>query len=141
MVVRVVLEFEDEALAKEFVGQALRDGITRENSFAEAVMVPLNVIGVFKRPTKYCDSGDGHRKVKSWTRGKKYGWWVCAVCGKPTEQWATGSLWPFSLGFNLLPAKLFPWAQAEGGWAPGVARWKEEDLGIIAQEEKLDFPE
>lgn len=133
MTVRVVLEFEDEENAKEFVGNTITTGGVVGEEVSNYVEDGNNfyvakLIGVFKKPTKYCDPMDGHRGSKTsagWTRGKKYGWWVCAKCGKPTERWASGSLWPFSLGFNLLPKSIAPWAQAEGGWQSGVATWKE----------------
>lgn len=119
MTVRVVLEFSDESYAKDYVA----DWLGRSSK--------VQVIAVFKKPTLYCDPADGHRNRKKthqgWTRGKKYGWWVCSLCGKPTEKWATGDLWPFSLGFNLLPKSVSKWARP--GWDTAT-QWTEEDLGI-----------
>jgi hypothetical protein len=130
--VRVVLEFENEALAKQFVKAALEDDIYASLGewLEDATRLRTFVIGVFKKPTKYCDPGDGHRGKKTsggWTRGKKYGWWVCGICGKPTERWANGSLWPYSLGFNLLPERVAKWAR---GPKTGVAEWTEEECGL-----------
>jgi hypothetical protein len=54
------------------------------------VCVNQELVGVFKAPTSYCDPSDGHRGKKTdagWTRGKKYGWWVCAACKKPSRAW------------------------------------------------------
>jgi hypothetical protein len=73
--------------------------------------VPLNsprdvkVIGVFKVPTLYCDNSDGHRGKKTeagWTRGRKYGWWVCGACKKPTKAWAENLNALLSSARNLL---------------------------------------
>lgn len=131
MTVRVVLEFEDESQAKVFVRACLG------TDFWENVG-EVNPIAVFKMPTKFCDPSDGHRSgrktYQGWTRGKKYGWWVCARCGKPTKLWASGRQWVFSLGFNLLPKSISEVAQAEGGWAPGVNRWTEEECGVTKSE-------
>lgn len=140
MAVRVVLEFDDEEGAKAFVKSTILDGCVygdRVSDYPEddRASYLMKVIGVFKKPTKYCDPNDGHRRGKTssaWTRGKKYGWWVCAVCGKPTEKWATGRLWQYSMGFNLLPHKFFPWSKPEGGWAAGAVQWTEEELGLEA---------
>lgn len=146
MTVRVVLQFDDEAEAKEFVKAALKPGYlhySKTFSTEEGLSIGMKevlgkVIAVFKMPTKFCDPSDGHRSgrktYQGWTRGKKYGWWVCARCGKPTKLWASGRQWVFSLGFNLLPKSISEVAQAEGGWAPGVNRWTEEECGVTKSE-------
>lgn len=56
------------------------------------VTVGQEVVGVFKKPSIFCDNSDGHRGGKTdsgWSRGKKYGWWVCGRCKKPTQAWAS----------------------------------------------------
>jgi hypothetical protein len=61
-----------------------------EDSDEVDVCVNQELVGVFKAPTAYCDPSDGHRGKKTetgWTRGKKYGWWVCSKCKKPTQEW------------------------------------------------------
>ncbi|HVI78682.1 MAG TPA: hypothetical protein VM715_11085 [Candidatus Acidoferrum sp.] len=66
----------------------------------------FNVVGVFKAPTVYCDNTDGHRGKKTeagWTRGKKYGWWVCGKCKKPTETWSKNLNAVLGAAKNLLP--------------------------------------
>jgi hypothetical protein len=139
MSVRVVLQFSDEEHAKAFVAQALQhkgvpceELVTASDGNLSLRFRRLNgvIIAVFKNPMQFCDPNDGHRGKKTsagWTRGKKYGWWVCAACGKPTERWANGSLWPFSIGFNLLPASVSSWAR---GPKVGVKEWTEEECGL-----------
>jgi hypothetical protein len=63
------------------------------------------LVGVFQVPTKFCDPTDGHRGRKTqagWTRGKKYGWWVCGSCKKPTEAWGKSLNAILSSARNLL---------------------------------------
>lgn len=50
----------------------------------------FRVVGLFAKPTAYCQCG-----VNTWTttkaspanikRGKKFGWWVCTECRRPTS--------------------------------------------------------
>lgn len=139
MTVRVVLEFADEQEAKEFIKAALKPGYlhySKVYSLEEGVSIGMKevsakVIGVFKKPTLYCNPADGHRNRKKtyqgWTRGKKYGWWVCSLCGKPTEKWANGDLWPYILGFNLLPKSISKWARPDWDTA---TQWTEEECGL-----------
>ena len=128
MTVRVVLEFKDEVEAKRFCKASLLSGIGMVEACADSVRwisnETLELIGVFKKPTLYCNPSDGHR-------GKKYGWWVCGICGKPTERWANGDLWPYSMGFNLLPKSISRWARPDWDTA---TQWTEEDLGCSGQE-------
>jgi len=64
------------------------------------------IVAVFQAPTVYCDNTDGHRGKKTeagWTRGKKYGWWVCGKCKKPTETWSKNLNAVLGAAKNLLP--------------------------------------
>src|SRR5215213_2896681 len=101
MTVRVVLEFEDEEAAAAVCKSVVQKGgivsvqtqiMGDGNLSAAYVHWPTRLMGIFKRPTKYCDETDGHRTGKkthqAWTRTKNYGWWVCSICHKPTEAWA-----------------------------------------------------
>ena len=126
MTVRVVLEFEDEVEAKKFVGYGLNHGISMATGDwpEDDTPIDLNVIAVFKRPTKFCDASDGHRSgrktYQGWTRGKKYGWWVHVRCGKPKAPWTEGAQW-YAMGTNLLPLALlerlgFPDEYRPQGW-------------------------
>lgn len=57
--------------------------------------VECHVVGLLAKPTLFCNPEDGHLKSvgktgRGFTRGMKYGWWVCAICKKPTKGWAAG---------------------------------------------------
>lgn len=66
-----------------------------------AIFDDVTVRGVWKKPTQFCSCIGG--KNRGWTRGKKFGWWVCSLCHKPAEAWARGDAWYTALGVNLLP--------------------------------------
>jgi hypothetical protein len=111
MVMAVLIEFADDAKAKAFVEKvnggyhAIEDdGPDVENG----VRPPRFVVGIWKIPTKFCTcASEGVRmKIQGYTRGKKFGWWVHNICGKPSQFWVkardVGLLWD-GLGKNLLP--------------------------------------
>lgn len=131
MAVRVVVEFDSDEEAKRFVKAALRNDIyaTFGEWLEDAVRIPLKVTAVYKKATQFCSPDDGHRGRKTtggWTRGRKWGWWVCGVCGKPTKRWATGDIWHYSMGYNLLPPSVSPLERK----VRSTAEWSEEDLGV-----------
>ncbi len=74
----VLLDFETEEEALTLIDDML------ENA-GQAVLTPVQennvhptVVGLYKRPTQFCPCpSDG------FTKGVKYGWWVCAGCRKP----------------------------------------------------------
>lgn len=86
----VLLAFDDDAYADAFVEFGVGDHD-----------IAATVRGVWRKPTKFCECVGV--RAKSFTRGKKYGWWVCATCMKPTVAWAHGDAWYTALGTNLLP--------------------------------------
>lgn len=97
----VVLSIEDNDTAESFANDLLTAS-TRGMPF---VPQEADVIGMFAVPTQYCDPTDGHRGKKTqaaWTRGKKYGWWVCGACKKPTKAWARNMNALMSSARNLL---------------------------------------
>lgn len=76
----MLIEFDDEASAlklKEQIDDRSRAGR------------PLRVVGLFAKPTRFCECG-----IEGWTttsrqpsttkRGRKFGWWVCTKCKRPT---------------------------------------------------------
>lgn len=114
MAVFVMLEFKDDAEAHTFVKETLENGIwfPMTDIPGEPSGLERNknatVRAVWKKPTIFCDKNDGHLNMKKkteqgFTRGQKYGWWVCRVCGKPSKLWAAGNAWNTALGMNLLP--------------------------------------
>lgn len=64
---------------------------------------PTGAVAVYKVPTLFCE-GDhpGGRLSESFTKGLKYGWWVCRVCHKPKKQYWDNILNDCGLGKNLL---------------------------------------
>jgi hypothetical protein len=139
MAVYVVLSFEDDEEAKEFVTDVLRSG---GPSKAGVDIWLAKVRGVFKKPTKFCDPSDGHRAGKkteqAFTRGRRYGWWVCALCGKPTKAWSLGNKWYGPLGSNLLPTSLVAPERRPQGWKSS-AEW-EDLLPLLNNPENTDWP-
>lgn len=43
----------------------------------------MRVIGLFGRPTKFCEDSSHRSMNERSVRGPKYGWWHCTTCGKP----------------------------------------------------------
>ncbi len=112
MAVHVLLSFEDDDLAKRFVEKV--------NGAFEYIPErrQRQVLGFWKAPRKFCDCTDltekdernlnrkGRAKKfqRGWTRGKKYGWWVCSKCRKPSKHWEPGlARYDDTIGRNLLP--------------------------------------
>lgn len=92
MAVYVVLAFEDDTDAKIEVKELL--------AATDAV---CSVRAVYKKPTKFCECKGND---KGWTRGTRFGWFVCARCGLPSRAWAKGDCWFTALGTNLLPVEV-----------------------------------
>lgn len=106
----VLLQFDNDDEADKFVKETQEqravwtdnpDGLGGVNNdgFLELACF---VRGVWKKPTKFCECKGDMRK-RAFTRGRKYGWWVCNKCGKPTHAWGRGDHWFLALGRNLLP--------------------------------------
>jgi hypothetical protein len=79
----VLLSFSSNADAEDFVleYQARLEGRSLDMSQPE-----YEIDAVYGKPTQFCTPGDGHRgrrRASGYTRGKRFGWWVCAMCGKP----------------------------------------------------------
>jgi hypothetical protein len=78
----LLIEFDDEATALKLKAQL--DERTRAGR-------SLRVVGLFAKPTNTCTC-DPALKVtnrshdSSLKRGKKFGWWVCTICGRPDSQ-------------------------------------------------------
>lgn len=127
----VVLSFDDNEDAEIFI-----DHIREAVESAE-------VLGLFAQPTQFCPaSGSGGcskgKRVRGWSRGKKYGWWVCSGCHKPSNFVKTGlmyrhviqqavNLFPgiISQATNLLDPEDKPASVHDEGWGAyrdGLAR-------------------
>jgi hypothetical protein len=80
----LLLSFNDneeaEAIAKLLVND--RTAVINEGS------IECEVVGLFAKPTQFCVNTQSGgctqgKRYRSFVRGTKYGWWVCAVCKKP----------------------------------------------------------
>jgi hypothetical protein len=103
----VILAFDSDDEADKFVEetqaqQAVWVGGTDCPCYPdEGTELKCDVRGVFRKPTKFCSCTSV--KSRGFSRGRKYGWWVCSQCGKPTVGWGRGDHWFLALGKNLLP--------------------------------------
>lgn len=108
MAVYVLMSFDSDQHAKNWIKiQELYASRRRALSDEEAPPDTDNyeVLAMYKRPTQFCDVMDGKhpgKRVSGFTKGKKYGWWVCASCHKPKKMYADNLLTNSSFGFNLL---------------------------------------
>lgn len=109
MAVYVLLQFDDEQGAKDFVKGVIVRSSVYAVSPGQQYSVPVTLWGIWKKPTKYCDCVGGRKTLSGFTRGLNYGWWVCGKCKKPTKKWSTGTHWFSVLGTNLLPKSLRPY--------------------------------
>jgi hypothetical protein len=97
MAMFVLLSFPDDADAIDWVQRMKGD--------SESLVVE----GIYKKPTLFCDLTDtihGNRRVTGFTKGQKWGWWVCAVCKKPRKL-SIDNLPNEVCGYNLMD-RLFP---------------------------------
>lgn len=122
-----MLEFENDEQALTFVKNVARDkcvttygeealgGVSNDGS-----ETTTKIRGVWKKPTLICDPSDGHRRGREgWTRGRKYGWWVCAGCGKvarAASDFRNKQMRIEQLGFNLLPPEIS--GETDPSWHP-----------------------
>jgi len=96
----VLVAFDDDKDADKFVEFVHNVSSVIIGFAGDKEELDAAVRGVWKKPTKFCECTGGRA---GFTRGRKYGWWVCATCKRPTEGWANGDHWQLSLGVNLLP--------------------------------------
>jgi hypothetical protein len=115
MAVYVLLTFDNDGEAKEFVKDVLQEKGVIHGNHEDPAFTRTTVRGVWKKPTIFCTCVSSDRKV-GFTRGRKYGWWVHACCGKPSKLWAQGNAWCTALGVNLLPqSEIAPEYRPPGG--------------------------
>lgn len=120
----VLLQFNDDAQADRLIA-ALQEwpeaiDVSGEITATEPEwyrVVGVQLRGIFKLPTKFCECTN--LKRRGFTRGKKYGWWVCDQCRRPTKAWGRlEGIYQF-LGFNLLPKDdNAPEYRGDGNWIP-----------------------
>jgi len=121
MAVYVVLQFDNDQQAKTLVGDMLDNPESDILTPVQENNVKATVRAVFKKPTLFCECPGGRKTGEGGsTRGRKYGWWVHAACGKPKKFWANGNQW-YAFGTNLLPLALLekmglPTEERPAGW-------------------------
>lgn len=77
----VLLQFDDDEEADEFVKGAQEVGYALSASEKSSMWKSFFiVVGVFKKPTLFCDCTGKDDKS---ARGTKWGWWLHKACGKP----------------------------------------------------------
>lgn len=136
----VVVSFDSNELADRFVEQGVQHGV---------------IEALIAKPTLFCPNTNAGgcatgRRVKAFTRGKKWGWWVCLVCKKPV------GLRPQKLMYQVISQarNLLPDAPSEvnsvwdAGWGtfgrqPNYAvPWHSTDAGVphVDQEDGHSSP-
>lgn len=81
----VVLKFENNDAADRFVESMQEYHVYASDKRTNMREVFAEVVGLFAFPTIFCEAGGcGTGRVKQFFHGPKYGWWVCARCGKPS---------------------------------------------------------
>lgn len=77
----LLLEFDDDEAAAKLQLQ-INEASLRGR--------PYRVIGLFAKPTKYCECDPknhttGRAGDATLKRGRKFGWWVCTTCKRPSD--------------------------------------------------------
>jgi hypothetical protein len=110
MAMYVLVAFDDDQHAKNWIKvqetyAARRKALTDEEAPADTGN--YEVVAMYKKPTMFCNVMDGNhpstRRVIGFTKGTKWGWWVCARCSKPREMYVEGIVANSGFGYNLLP--------------------------------------
>jgi hypothetical protein len=123
MAVYVILQFDNEEEAKDYVTQAIHTGRVFNDDPGIYETVPVKVASVVKKPSVFCQCNALGTKRAGWTRGKSFGWWVCATCSKPSEAWASTDTWSSVLGLNLLPPEVSKEMRPQG-WERSKFTWE-----------------
>lgn len=109
MAVYVLMAFDSDEHAKNWIKvQQIyidrRDKLTDEEAPTDTAH--YEVVAAYKKPTIFCDVLDGNhsrnRRVIGFTKGTKWGWWVCALCSKPREMYVQGIRDNNPFGKNIL---------------------------------------
>jgi hypothetical protein len=92
----VILSFEDDNVAEEFVKEMEVSVLTTIDYGREHVRETypaVKVEAMMQKPTKLCEAGgcrsETTKRVVGFARGKRHGWWICKVCGRPGAAWAS----------------------------------------------------
>lgn len=86
----VVLSFQNNKEAEAFALEMRASG-------------PAEVVGLYMRPTVYCECPPSGKSRVSWSKGKKFGLWI-HTCGKPSRLAWHNMLYKLSgFGYDLMP--------------------------------------
>jgi hypothetical protein len=108
MAYMVLLSFDDEEEALNFADAGLEGRLYYANERTSMAKVrDGEVEAIYKKPTMFCQTPggctSGGRRSGGFTMGQKWGWWVCSICGKPSQLWVESLLRKHSsFGKNLL---------------------------------------
>lgn len=89
MAMSVVLVFEKDSEAIDF-------------ALANVETTGREVKGLYKHPTLFCNCTSGKKIQIAFTKGLKYGWWVCAQCRKPRRMYWENIWKDPGIGKNLI---------------------------------------
>jgi hypothetical protein len=135
----VLLAFDNDEDADQFIAFTNQYKVTLIGPQYDATELPTALRAVYKKPTKFCEGAGCTQSGKGrpgFTRGTKYGWWVCANCKKPARPWAEGSMWYTALGLNLLPVS----EEAPEYRGPGLPGYKPPELDRLIEAEVRSRP-
>lgn len=67
------------------------------------------VVAIYRAPTVFCEcatkEGSAIRR-RGWTKGRKWGWWVCDICGSMSKLAHLNIIRSEAFGFNLLDSTI-----------------------------------
>lgn len=105
MAMTVVLVFDDDEQALTLID----DMLEAKKHGRHGILTPLQendvhpvVKGLYKHPTMFCICQSGRKTELGFTRGKKWGWWVCAQCSMPKALYWKNIFNANGFGNNLL---------------------------------------
>jgi hypothetical protein len=104
----VLLSFDDEEQAMTLVEGILDYPDGKVLTPVQEYDVHAKVEAIYKKPTMFCETFGGctqgsKKNSGGWTMGQRWGWWVCAVCKKPSRHyWLNVTEKQSSFGKNLL---------------------------------------
>lgn len=126
----VLLAFDSNDEADQFINATtIKGGVfftDKEGHFHNTEPDKVKVRGLWAKPTKMCECPN--TVLRSFVRGKTYGWYSCAKCKGTHPGWARGEHLYQSFGKNMLPVSAdAPEWRGEGianhTWNEGSREW------------------
>jgi hypothetical protein len=91
----VVLSFENDSEANQFV-DSIEDGgrvqVQPAGTFGGVDTLEFNeakLVALTMKPTLFCECKMQGKTLYGWSKGKKWGLWIHAKCGKPSLRWGS----------------------------------------------------